>query len=99
MGFTTTSGKEKAIRSGAEMRNKYRARELSPREFASGVQSQLSAITRAPISLHGPQHNLHGTPVHTGNGQEKVLRQENMVESLIFKEDQKATKLEYDKAN
>lgn len=40
MGFPTTSGKEKTIRSGAEMSNKYRARELKPKRISSGVQLQ-----------------------------------------------------------
>lgn len=44
MGFATISGKEKAIRSGAEMSNKYRARELKPeRIYLWGAASQLSA--------------------------------------------------------
>lgn len=82
------------------MSNKYRARELKPKRICLwGAASQLSAVTRAPVSLHGPRHNFHGTPVHTGNEQEKVLRQENMVEILVYREDQKATKLEYDEAD
>lgn len=92
MGFATISGKEKAIRSGAEMSNKYRARELKPERIYLWVQH--------PSLLHHQSSSQSAwSSAHTGNGQEKVLRQENMVESLVYKEDQKATKLEYDKAN